>query len=65
MPQISNQIKMGSGENYKYIIDGNNAAVGDIEKYLKISEIKKIIGRKTIYRKLSKRFSSNVIFFIE
>ena len=36
MPQISNQIKMGSGENYKYIIDGKNAAVGDIEKYLKI-----------------------------
>lgn len=49
MPQISNQIRMGSGENYKYIIDGKNAAVGDIEKYLKISEIKKVIGRKTIY----------------
>ena len=50
MPQISNQIRMGSGENYKYIIDGKNAAVGDIEKYLKISEIKKVIGRKIIYR---------------
>ena len=37
MPQIYNQIKMGSGENYKYIIDGKNAAVGDIEKYLKSS----------------------------
>ena len=50
MPQIQSKIKMGSGESYRYIIDGSdNAAYSNLEKYLKISEIKKIIGRKTIY----------------
>ena len=36
MPQITNKIKMGSGENYEYIIDGNDATINNLKKYLKI-----------------------------
>ena len=49
MPQIRNILKSGSGENIDYLIVGGNSPVDYLNKYLKISEIKKILDRNTIY----------------
>lgn len=48
--QLSNKIKLGSGESIGYIINGtSSASLQNLNKYLKFSEVKAVLGENTIY----------------